>query len=245
MATAADIIRRSLKLLGILAAGESLSAEDQSDGLVELNAMLGTWANERLLVHGTRRSTHVLTGGLSPHTIGTGGTFATTRPLRIDGAGVIRVGETFETPLKLLTDAEYRQLAEKTETDEVPQRLWVEQTYPAAKLWLWPVPTSAATLVLYSWSRIAAFAASDTVSLPDGYENALAHALALQVAPMYGVEPSPTLRENASEALAAVKRTNAPEVVVELDAALMPFGAGAGEATVLTSTSGHDLGGLY
>lgn len=220
MATAADIIRRSLKLLGVLAAGESLSAEDQADGLTELNAMLGTWANERLLVHGTRRSTHTLTPSLSPHTIGTGGTLAVARPLRIDAAGVIRAGDTVETPLRVLTDAEYQAIPDKALTDQVPQRVWVEQTYPTAKLWLWPVPTTAATLVLYTWSRITELAASDTVSLPDGYENALAHALALQVAPMYGVEPSAQLLGNAADTLAAIKRTNSPDVVSELDPAL-------------------------
>lgn len=246
MATAADIIRRSLKLLGILAAGETPSADDQADGLVELNALLGTWANERLLVHGTRRAEYTLTGNLSPHTIGTGGTFNTTRPLRIDAAGIVRVGETVETGIKKLTDAEYQAISEKAQLDEVPTRFWVEQTYPTAKLWFWPVPTTAATLVLYTWSRISAFSANDTVSLPDGYENALAHALAIQIAPMYGVEPSPTVRDNASNAIAAIKRTNMPEVLMELDAGVLPMGVGGGgDAIVMTSTSGFDSGGLY
>lgn len=220
MGTAADLIRRALKHLGVLAAGETPSAEDQADCLVELNALLGTWANERLLVHGTRRTTHTLTPSLSPHTIGAAGTFDTTRPLRIDGAGIIRVGEAVETPIALLTDAEYASLLDKAQTDAAPLRLWVEQTYPTAKLWLSPVPTTAATLVLYIWSHIPAFVAADDVALPDGYENALALALALQVAPMYGIEPSGTLRENAVNALAAIQRTNAPEVLVEIDPAL-------------------------
>lgn len=230
MATASDIIRRALKLLGVLAAGESLSADDAADGLVELNAMLGTWANQRLLVHGARRSALTLTPSLSPHTIGAGGTFDTSRPLRIDRAGVIAAGTETETPLRVLTDAEWQSIGQKDLTDAVPQRLWVEWTAPTANLWLWPVPTSAATLVLYAWSRISAFAASDPVSLPDGYENALAHALAIQVAPMYGVEPSGTLQQNAADALAAIKRTNAPVLVSELDPAL----AGGGGFNILT-----------
>lgn len=246
MATAADLIRRSLKLLGVLAAGEPLSSEDQADGLVELNNVLGSWANERLLVHSAQRSTYTLTGNLSPHTIGSGGTFATSRPLRIEGAGVIRVGETFETPLRILSDAEYQAIGDKTQTDDVPTRLWVEWTFPAAKLWLWPVPATAATLVLYTWSRLTEFAATDAVSLPDGYENALAHALALQWAPMFGVEPSATLRDNADTAIAAIKRTNTPDVVSVLDRGLLGGGAGSTDGThVVTSSSGFDGGGLY
>jgi hypothetical protein len=246
MATAADLIRRSLKLLGVLAAGESLSAEDQADCLVELNALLGTWANERLLVHGTRRTEHTLTANTSPHTIGASGTINTTRPLRIDGAGIKRAGEDLETPLRILTDAEYQAIPDKEETDTVPQKLWVEWAYPLARLWLWPVPTTAAELVLYTWSRITELAAADTVSLPDGYENALAHELALQVAPMFGKEPSGQLLQNAASAKAAIMRTNQPEVVSELDGALLPFGGGGGGASVVvTSTDGFDSGGLY
>lgn len=221
MATAADLIRRALKLLGVLAAGESLSAEDQADGVVELNQLLGSWANERLLVHGARRASYTLTPSLSPHTIGASGTFATTRPLRIDGAGIIMPGTNTELPLDIIADAQYREIADKALTSDVPTQLWVEWTHPNAKLWFWPVPTVAATLVLYTWSRIAEFAASDTVSLPDGYENALAHALALQLAPMFGVEPSGALVANATEAVASIKRTNMQTPQAEVDGALL------------------------
>jgi hypothetical protein len=224
--TAADLIRRALKLLGVLAAGESLSAEDQADGLKELNLLLGTWANERLAVYGTRRATYVLTPSLSPHTIGAGSAFASTRPVRIDGAGVIRAGETVELPLKVLTDSEYAGIGDKTLTSDTPQRLWVEWTHPTANLWLWPVPTTAATLVLYTWSQLTQLAAADRVDLPPGYENALAHALALQWAPMFGVEPSGTLQQNAADTIAAIRRTNAPDVVAELDAGILQGNGG-------------------
>lgn len=239
MATAADIIRDALKLLGVLAAGESLSAVDQVDGLRALNRMLGTWANERLLVHGTRRATYTLTAGLSPHTIGATGTLATTRPLRIDGAGIVESEQ--ERPLRLLTDAEYQRIPDKG-LDGTPSQVWVEQTHPNAKLWLWPVPTTAATLALYTWSRITEFEASDAVSLPDGYEDALIHALAIRVAPLYGVEPGGTLRENASEALAAVKRTNMQTPLVEMDSALTRRGGGSDVDIVGIAES---PGGLY
>ena len=225
MATAADLIRRSLKLLGVLAAGESPTAEDQADVLVELNALLGTWANERLLVHGTRRSSFTLPTNNSPTLIGPSGELSTTRPLRIDAAGVVRVGQTKETPLRLLTDAEFAALADKSQTAEVPECIWVEWTHPNASLWLSPVPTTAATLVLYTWSRITEFSSvSDAVSLPDGYDNALAHALALQVAPMFGAEPSGMLLENARASRAAIECTNLKVGLLRADPAIVMGG---------------------
>lgn len=240
MATAADLIRRSLKLLGVYAAGESLRAEDAADGLVELNHLLGTWANERLQVHGTRRATYSLTPNISPHTIGPSGTITAPRPLRIDGAGIIRVAQTNETPLKKLSDGEYRAIGDKATTGDAPSSFWVEETAPDANLWFWPVPTSAATLVLYTWGRITEFALADTIALPDGYENALAHALAVQIAPMYGVEPSGVLMNNANEALAAIKRTNQRTPVLRADRAV-PIGS----FDLPTGGGGSDSGGLY
>jgi hypothetical protein len=86
--TAADLIRISLRTLGVLAAEETPSAAEQSDALETLNDMLDSWAGERLALFATLRSTHTLTVGLSPQTIGSGGTFNTTRPVRIDGASI-------------------------------------------------------------------------------------------------------------------------------------------------------------
>ena len=43
MATALDLIRRSMRLMGALAEGEVPTAEQAQDGLVSLQAMLGDW----------------------------------------------------------------------------------------------------------------------------------------------------------------------------------------------------------
>lgn len=43
MATALDVIRRAMRLIGALAEGEVPTAEQAADGLVSLQAMLGEW----------------------------------------------------------------------------------------------------------------------------------------------------------------------------------------------------------
>jgi hypothetical protein len=48
--TARDIITGALKKIGALASGETLSASEASDGLAELNRMLGSWRTEGSLV---------------------------------------------------------------------------------------------------------------------------------------------------------------------------------------------------
>ena len=61
MATARDIVTRSMRLIGALAAGETASAEDASDGLDALNGMLHGWAVEGVdLIHTTLALTDTL-----------------------------------------------------------------------------------------------------------------------------------------------------------------------------------------
>lgn len=50
MATVSDLIRRSLKKLGVLAGSETPTAAEQSDAFEELNEMIDEWAAEGLAV---------------------------------------------------------------------------------------------------------------------------------------------------------------------------------------------------
>lgn len=109
MSTVADLIKGAFKVLGVLAAEETPSAAEQQDAFAALNDMLDGWANERLTLFATRRDSYTLTPSLNPHTIGTLGTFATTRPVHIDRASIVLATSTnSELPLKLLSDAEWQ-----------------------------------------------------------------------------------------------------------------------------------------
>ena len=208
MATVADLIRHSLRTLGVLAASESPTSSDEADALTTLNDLMDSWAGERLVLYQTLRSTHTLTVGLSPHTIGSGGTFNTTRPVRIDRASITLAGTSNETALDLLTDAEWQAVQSKTSSG-TPSSLWVENAHPLMKLHLNPVPNAADTLVLYTWQQIGRFAATSTsVDLPPGYARALRYNLAKELAPEYGVQLSAELADIASESKATLKRQN-------------------------------------
>ena len=51
--TASDQINRALRLLGVLAEGETPSAETSQDALIALNQMIDSWSTERLSVYST------------------------------------------------------------------------------------------------------------------------------------------------------------------------------------------------
>ena len=52
--TAGDQINRALRLIGMLAEGETPSSETSNDCLVALNQMIDSWNTERLSVFSTQ-----------------------------------------------------------------------------------------------------------------------------------------------------------------------------------------------
>lgn len=243
MSTVAEIIRGSLRVLGVLAASESPKAADEADALSTLNDMLDSWAGERLTLFATLRSTHSLVSGLTPHTIGTGGTFNTTRPVRIERASLIpQLATGTEIPLDLLTDAKW-QTTQGKDSEGKPTALWVENSYPLMKLHLWPIPVNTDTLVLYSWLQLGRFAsAAVDFDMPPGYARAIRFNLAKELAPEYGVALSGEAMDIANESKAMVKRLNYKPSYLRCDPAVT--GATGGNV-IVGGTGGTDSGGLY
>jgi hypothetical protein len=91
---------------------------------------------------------------------------------------------------------------------------------PDVTVCLWPVPSEAMTLKLWSAKPITGtLTLATSLSLPPGYERMLAYVLAEDMAPEYQVEPSPTVVRKASAARKVLKRTNAE--IPQMD---MPYG---------------------
>jgi hypothetical protein len=222
--TVAELIRGAFRTLGILAAEETPSAAEESDGLVTLNDMLDSWAGERLALYATLRSAPSLAAGASPQTIGTGGMFDTTRPVRIDRASIEGVADNVETPLRLLSDAEWQGLGDKSSLGR-PSALWVERTYPLMQLHFFPIPDVAYTLVLYTWLQLGRFpsVASD-FDLPPGYARAIRYNLAKELAPEYGVSLSAEAAFIADESKSTLKRLNERPSYLRCDPAVLQGG---------------------
>jgi len=83
MATAIELIESSLRLATVLASGETASADEATDGLKSLNDILENWSLENLTVWQGDNEQYALTPGTGSYTIGPGGAFAATRPIRI------------------------------------------------------------------------------------------------------------------------------------------------------------------
>lgn len=230
--TALAIITRALKLLGVLSPGESVQSEDAADGLEALNTLVDGLGTQRLTQYTTLRTTKVLTAADGSYTIGVGGDIDQQRPQTPEfTAGIIPSGLTMEYPIPVLGPLDYQRIGNKTFQSAIPGAVFYTPDHPLAVLKLWPIPNSAATLVLYTPTALTQFADLATIyTLPNGYARTLHFNLAVELAPYYGLTPTPTVASVAVQSLADIKRVNisqATDVLRVDDALLMTRGSDA------------------
>lgn len=220
MATALDLIKGAMRLIGAIESGETPSSEETSDGLSALNAMMDAWSIERLMVYQILQENFTLSAGTASYTIGSGGTWNTTRPTRIDSA-FIRDSSGQDYPIEIITKEQYDAIWLKT-TQSLPEQLFYDPAYPLGTVYWYCVPDASYTAYINSWKQLQSFAGLTTVlALPPGYERAIKYNLALEIAPEYNRMPSAVLAQIANESKAAIKSMNAPEVVAKCDAMLV------------------------
>ena len=200
MSTPQDLINAALREARIIVPDEGPSTAESNDGLLSLNWMLNSWSAQALPVYQITRETFPLTGLLS-YTIGTGGTFNTPRPVKIETASVIDSAGAGR-PVKLGTVEEWVSYADKTRSGVYADLLYFDGAYPQATIYLIPKPQTGSSLELYSYKPLVQFATlTDTIALPPGYERALIMALALELWNQYRQgDPPASLVAKAQEA---------------------------------------------
>jgi hypothetical protein len=209
--TGRDLVSAALRKIGVLASEETPSNSEATDGLAELNRMLGSWSNERLLIPAVVREEFSLTAGDQTYTLGaTGADFTTSRPVNVDRATIEdqTASPAAEYPVDILTPQQWAAIAQKETGNSVPTKLYVEGTYPNATLHLYPKPQGNLKLVLYSEKPLSTIALNDTLALQPGAEDALVCNLAKRLAPEYGKLISDDLRIDARDTKAALKTAN-------------------------------------
>ena len=223
MATGRDLVTASLKKIGALAPSESLASSEASDGLAELNRMIASWSNDGLLLHAITAETPLtLTAGDGTYTLGASGDI-TTRPQKIESA-LIRDGST-DYPVDILTLEEFAAITQKSTQSTYPSALYDDGGFPQRTITLYPVPSAAHKLVLFTKRALTAIATLDTsVSLPPGYEDALIYNLSERLAPEYGKQVPEIVHLIAVETKAAIKRQNHRPSLLTVDSALRARG---------------------
>lgn len=184
MATANDIIARALKLLGVGADGEPISASDAVDGLVALNALLDSLPANG--VGSPLTPINVSEGhdssGNEALFVASGGVRITLPEMPIDGmrVQVVDVGGAFGVaPVTLERNG---RLLEGAANNATLSDVGLNRT------WLYRAD-------LGDWRRIGSLTATAQIPYPSRFDEAIAAQLAAKLAPTYSVPVTGDLAE--------------------------------------------------
>ncbi len=201
-------------------AGYALSATEATDFLPVLNSMLESWSLERLMVYQILQENFTLVAGTAAYTMGSGGDFNTTRPIKIVQAFTRDTGNLdFPIP-KILGYSAYDSIILKSVGNTYPQYLFNDYANPLSTIRLYPRPIAGLNLYLDSWKQLQSFAIDDALALPPGYQSAIEWNLCIELADEYGRDPTANMRRNATNYKATVKRINQPMTTLMVDPGL-------------------------
>lgn len=190
------LIELSLKQLGVLAAGENAEANEIADAVDSLRGLLAQWATERLYIY-----------KVQPITI------------NLTGVGTYTLSETVQSlsDHAKLDDADILMVRDLNNTGEYKPVIYSEQK----PYWKFQVLEDAKKLEISAYVLPTELESFDEIELPTKYERPLVLSLALEIAPMFGVEPSVLLIRNQASAIDLLKRSNSTPFYVNND---LPIG---------------------
>jgi hypothetical protein len=216
--TAGDQINGALRLIGQLAEGEEPSAATATDALTALNQMIDSWNTERLSVFSTQDQVFSWLPNFATRTLGPTGDFVGNRPILIDDSTYFRDPSSgISFGIKLINQQQYDGIAVKTVTSTYPQVMFVNMNYPDITMTVYPVPTKVLEWHIISVEELTTAALLSTpLTFPPGYLRAFRYNLACELAPEFGVEPSPQVSRIAMYSKRNLKRINNPDDIMSL-----------------------------
>jgi len=208
-----QIITSALRKVQAIAEGETASPEQINNGTFVLNTLIKAfhadgmplWAIEDRAIPCSAFTNGVLT-------IGVGQALDIPAPLKVINAfnrdlnTYTPTGGYVDIPMILLTHDDYNWLSAKQNTG-TPIQYWYEPMNQYGRLHLWPIPDSYAVAnreihITYQRPFEDAGNSANTLDFPQCWNDALIMALAVRLAPEYGLPPNDRqiLRQEAKDA---------------------------------------------
>jgi hypothetical protein len=216
--TANDQINGALRLIGMLAEGETPSSATSQDALFALNQMIDSWSTERLSVFSTQDQVFSWPPNARSRTLGPTGDFVGNRPILLDDATYfLDPSNGISFGIKIINQQQYNGIAVKTVTSTYPQVIWVNMEYPNIEMYIYPVPTKVLEWHFISVAELTQPATlATTITFPPGYLRAFRYNLACEIAAEFGVEPPPSVMRIAMSSKRNLKRINNPDDIMSL-----------------------------
>lgn len=187
-----DIIKRALRLLGVLAQGETPTTDQTIEAAAALNGLVKAWQADGMPLWAIRSYNVPLTATVASYRIGVGQTVATPKPLKITQAYNHNTSSNVDIPMSVLTRQEYNMLGNKTSAGN-PIQVFYDPQRDYGDLYVFPVPNAtdaASNVITITYQRpFEDFDAStDTPDFPQEWYDAVTYGLATRLAPEYGLD---------------------------------------------------------
>lgn len=181
-----DIIKRALRLIGVIAQGETPTTEQVTEAAMALNGLVKAWAADGMPLWAIKQRVVTLVAGQSTYTL------QTPKPLKVFQAWNHSTTSNIDIPIRVITKQEYNILGNKT-TAGNPIQVYYDPRRDVGELHVFPVPTSveatANQIYLVYQAPFEDFDAStDNPDFPQEWYDAIAYGLATRLAPEYGVD---------------------------------------------------------
>lgn len=238
--TVGDLIRSSMRKIGVLAAGEPLPADEGDDAKQTLINMVDAWALETLLIPVVGVVTHQLVADQAEYTIGIypdpvpmplpSNHIETARPQQIISA-LIRDQYSTDYVLELIDAKTYARISRKTNASR-PSRMYIRKGWPLDTILFESTPYASETLhleVVQPLSELLPITGlTEVINLPPGYKRALEYNLAIDLADEWGKQVSNVVAITAVTSKKLIKRSNSRKLVLGMDRALATQRKGIG-----------------
>ena len=221
MTTVRDVLKGAFRLIS--GDDQTFSAQDYANAMQALNGMLQSWTTDGLGVWTINRTVLPLTIGVQTYTLGTGGTLNMARPTWIETLSVLITTSTpnVELPIQMLQDEDWQAIPIKAVSSTFPTSCYPQGDFPLNTLNFWPIPAASCSVVIYSPGPFGGFTSLDDLfQMPNGYERATRFCLACELAPEYGLEVAPAVRNTAGIAKNQLRARNYQGVALHCDSAL-------------------------
>lgn len=223
-----------MRLIRVLAPDANPTTQEAADGLYALNSMLDAWTIERLMVYQIRQTTHTWPANTTTRTIGSGGDFNVSWPVRIEELGSFFRSNSIDYPVKALPREQYDLITYKGASGSFPKTLYYDHAFPVRTLYVYPIPSLQLTLYLNSWQALQQFTGlTGEINMPPGYQAAIEYNLGLWIAPEFGaaaVSASKDIEKQAGTLKQAIRGMTQTNMVATVER----YTSGGSGANILT-----------
>lgn len=212
--TRTTILSDALSLVGVIDPDESPDAQ-QTQRAGRMLDMVVKFISTKTDLWPTKDVTVTLTAGTTSYTVGTGLTVDTPRPLRLISARRQDTSGT-EIDVDVVSRAEYKRLPTKSTQGPVNMAYYDPQLANGV-LHPWPTGTTGNLTLICTFQRpLEDFDAGDnTPDFPQEWYLALVYLTGYYSAPLFSVEPGPTVTREAQKLLAEAEAWDEEAVSVQ------------------------------